>query len=596
MPSRTNASKTYQKRPGTFDIRGKLYETKLLSLIYFRAIHDKNVEEIYLASNVDKVGCFDDICLRAKLKGIDKPMTVFIQAKHRENSNSVLTINKSDLVKYFKSYLEIKSKFKPNNDDVLFDGKFDETECLFVIYTTAKGDKKPKKYEGNLADHLNTLIGTGEPGSQPPHDEQHVQLLCTIVVEEQMKALARLMAKCIFGELNDNQMFMLMKNELLIQYHVILAQEVFDVSDIQPGGHRNASFRDDFFDINKNFLQLFKDELCTEILKRKHRDNPIHSSHLLESPEIYNGVRSRFIYKNGKFVLRDQNAIYYYGIPFEMDDFQENIRRADELEIKEYFKQLSRAQSTAGHAVNLKSDFSTLLFKVPASFGNKDMTIKGTDMKVERKINNLTANITKLIEQANPSNIITIDHSLGKGFLQLSGGIASAVGNLLVSDESSNLLKFNENYNSLGNLAKKLYYKLKEKYDLAKYKFDVKTKLFPKLSIAIDEYTRKVVSDFLNTLVFYTSQCDERNVEETLKNEININQNDEVRHEQISSDAKFIYLMFHDEIQKWSMEGKGIYLEKEGTLYKNAVKLYIERPAKCGWGLLGAGLRTASNG
>ncbi|KAJ8704056.1 hypothetical protein PYW07_013350 [Mythimna separata] len=589
--SKKTDSKKYPKRGGTSGIRGQLYETKLLSLIYFRAIHDDNIEEIYLATNVDNVGSFDDICLRVKLKGIKKPMTVFIQAKHRENSNTVLTLNKSDLADYFNSYLEIRSKFKPTADDVLFNGELDETECLFVIYTTAKGDKKSKKYEGSLADHLDALIGTGDPGSQPSHDAEHVDLLCDIVLEEQMTALARLMVKCVYGEFSDNEMKMLMNKELLIKYHVILAQKVFVVADIEPEGHRNASFRKEFFQIDGEYLRIFKDELCTEILKRRNRDNPTESNNLLESlillrkitdPEtLYKEVGSRFIYKNGKFVLLDKSSQAYYGIFLDkINESQENILKTVELAVKECFTQLSQKSIAGLKLDSVTVDFSKLKFKVPASFGNKDLSIKGSDVKVERKLDDLYSKFVSFIEKAKPNNIITIDDSLGEGFLKLSGGIASAVGNLLVSDKSSQLLKFNEDETLLGNLGKKLYCKLKEKYpDLAQYKFDVQAKVFPKLSITTDEYTRKVVSDFLSTLIFYTSQYNEKNVEETLKYEININQSDEVKHVEVTSDA--IFLKYHDAIQKWSMTteaGKGKYLEKEGSLYKKAAILSRNQP------------------
>lgn len=131
----------FKRRKGTTEgIRGHLYETKLLSLILFRARHNDEVEEFHLASNLDKVRAFDDICFRAKLRGFDRPFSVFIQLKHREN-NKVLTLdNETDLRKYFESYLKIRRTYS-EQADVLFKGQFDGTECIFVWYTNRKYSK-----------------------------------------------------------------------------------------------------------------------------------------------------------------------------------------------------------------------------------------------------------------------------------------------------------------------------------------------------------------------------------------------------------------------------------------------------------------------
>lgn len=558
--------KKYPKRSGTSGIRGHLYETKLLSLIYFRAIHNDRIEEFHLATNVDKLGSFDDICFRAKVKGIDRPLTVFIQAKHREN-NAISALNlKSDLATYFNSYLEIQRKFKPKSGNVLFDGTFCETECLFVIYTTAKVDHLTTKYEGIFCEHLNALLRTGEPDSQPIHGYISEELY-EIVLEEQMTALARPMAKCIFGEFNDIQM--LMQDEHVLRYHVILAQKAFDVSENQTGGHRVARLKQDFFHINERFLRLFKEELWTEIFKRRKlnsviMDRLLHEFGLavcdvLDSENVNKQVACNVTYKNRKFEFLDKTISDHHKLLLDkINESKETIQKTIELAVKEYLPSLE--------------------FKVPTSFGNKDLTIKGGDQKIERKLKDLSSKIVALIKQAGPDNIVLIDESMGTGFLQLSGGIASAVGNLLVYDDISKLMKFNDNFESLGKLAKKLFDRLNSEIkNLYEYKFNIKVKIFPKLSFTTDEYTKNILSDFSKMLVFYTSQSNEDRVETTLIYEINNSLSDDIQNGEITSDA--IFLKYHDEIQKWWMEPKaGEYLTKEGSKYEKAVKQTSTQP------------------
>lgn len=49
-----------------------------------------------------------------------------------------------------------------------------------------------------------------------------------------------------------------------------------------------------------------------------------------------------------------------------------------------------------------------------------------------------------------------------------------------------------------------------------------------------------VVKDFLNTFIFYTSQENEKEVEDTLMFEIAISQGDDVEHLEVTSEAIFL--------------------------------------------------------
>ncbi|KAL1377893.1 hypothetical protein pipiens_015947 [Culex pipiens pipiens] len=74
----------YPKRSGTSGFCGQLYETKLLTLILFRALKRKDIAEFYLGSNVDGLGALDDVVFWFRdIYG--KTRMQFIQAKHRDD-------------------------------------------------------------------------------------------------------------------------------------------------------------------------------------------------------------------------------------------------------------------------------------------------------------------------------------------------------------------------------------------------------------------------------------------------------------------------------------------------------------------------------
>ncbi|KAJ8705659.1 hypothetical protein PYW08_012705 [Mythimna loreyi] len=296
---------------------------------------------------MDNIGIFDDICLRFKTKTLDKPLAVFIQAKHREND----TLLKNDWATYFDSYMKIKQAFKPTNTDLIFKGQYDEIECFFVIYTTAKGDNNYETFESPYASSLNDIIGTTQDGQQTTVKYKDVEYLYKIIIKEQVIQLAKPIAKLFFDEITDYQMFM--NNEHVFIYHVILAQRFCKVSDIQIGNYRLAQVRPEFFDTEDENIMTFRSSLYKELIeKRRVRDD---------------------------------------------------------------------------------SEFKTL---VTLFFDNP------TDVLILSKV------IGCVITHKN-------DESVEKGFLELNGGIASAVGNLLVLDDYSKMLKFNENIQELGDVAKR---------------------------------------------------------------------------------------------------------------------------------------------
>ncbi|CAD0206533.1 unnamed protein product [Chrysodeixis includens] len=467
-------SPKYKKRVGTSGIRGQLYESKLISLIYFRVKHGASVRDFLLATNMDEVGAFDDICLRVKLKGVEKPLVVFVQAKHRENDNSVLTLSKQDLTQYFYSYLNIRRAFSPLTKGVLFEGTYDAMECLFVMYTTAKDADNSKPYESPVAKHLNDLIATGKSGVRPRYTQKDVEFLSHIVIQDQVATLAGQLAKCLC----EHDCRLSMNNELMLCYHVLLAQTVLDVGRIQRRGedseHRLAHFRPDFFTASDEFLKLFRDTLVLQLLRNQTLDE-LQEHALLWSlfSEPSEQVLSELIecvltYRQGKLhFLR------------EMDDA-----------LKQQLFHVNVSPATVEQATNMAAQriLTRKTIKVPVTFGNNDLTIRGQlDVDIEHVLNELTSKIVGLLRDSDPDNVV-LDESLGSEFLQLNRGIASAVGNILVRGDNVNSMKFTDEPEALGDLAKRLYDKVRQEIpDINAYRLVVRTKRLPLLSFDMGE-------------------------------------------------------------------------------------------------------------
>ncbi|KAJ8705723.1 hypothetical protein PYW08_012769 [Mythimna loreyi] len=310
------------------------------------------------------------------------------------------------------------------------------------MYTTAKDDGNNKIYEGIFNDYLDRLIGTGGSCTQPSYTDEDLDSLCKIVMKDEIRLLAEQMAKFICDECDKE---MSMNNDIMLRYHVLLALNVLDVSEIQSEGCRIAGFRQDFFTNNDDFIVLIKNILCLEVLKkRKSEENDLH------------GLLLKFIKEPSDITTLSKligNVLTY------KNDKLEFVSESITDDLKRQLEKANIPQSTVYKAVELaaKDYLLSLKLKVSASFGNKDLTIRGNHKKIEKRLKYLTTKIQELLKQSKPNHIVTIDESLGDGLLQLNGGIASAVGNILVLDETSKLLKFTDNCESLGNLSKILY-------------------------------------------------------------------------------------------------------------------------------------------
>ncbi|KAJ8710055.1 hypothetical protein PYW07_009421 [Mythimna separata] len=578
----TNSCSKLKRREGTSGISGQLYETKLLSLINFRAIHEHTIEEFQLVPNVDNIGTFDDICLKFKVEALNKAVFVFIQAKHKENIKQTLKI---DLSTFFSSYMKIRQEFDPNHKDWLFKGTFDEEVCFFVIYTPAR-DQFPYVFDvtSGYSAIVDNLIGTGGVAKQSCSRREEIKSLCELALKEQMTHLAKRMANLI----DDGKYQMLMSDDIMVRFHVVLAQKVVEVSEIQPNAYRIASFRHDFFGIHDKYLTVFKDALFKEILKtRKIKATDIKGllDEFLGEPtnatKMSKVIGTVVTYEKGVLEMIKQYKNYFTPQLKQVYVSQATVSQAVELGAKE---------------ILLSPDFK---IRVPTSFGNKDLTLNRGENQKRSRIEHLTTKITDLLGECKSDKIVTIDETWkDPGFLALNGGIAGAIGNIFVLDDDTKLMKITDHPESLEIRAKQLYESLNERIklinekiehsdegrwneklsNLCEYKFNFKIKKFPKLLIECSEYEEELVKDFLNKLVVYSQQANERSIEETLKVEMKEILTLDATQDKIDD----MFLKYHNAILKWWMRPEGefssLYLTKNSQIFEKAISNIIEDP------------------
>ncbi|KAJ4449193.1 hypothetical protein ANN_00590 [Periplaneta americana] len=133
----------YKKTPNCADGKGLQYEIKVLAFLFLRAL--QHTQQFFIASNLDGVGAFDDVVLSYKPKDSQEWKKCFIQLKHKKSQKDITMRNltslrcKGDfnLLKYCKSYTEIKRRFKDSDcKHPVFRGDFKDAEV--IIYTNAK--------------------------------------------------------------------------------------------------------------------------------------------------------------------------------------------------------------------------------------------------------------------------------------------------------------------------------------------------------------------------------------------------------------------------------------------------------------------------
>ncbi|CAB3222428.1 unnamed protein product [Arctia plantaginis] len=549
----------YKKRPGTSGISGQLYETKLISLILYRLLHNKNVEDFHLASNMDEIGAFDDVCLKVKLEDCEKPLLVLVQAKHKENDDTTLD-DKNDLVKWFDSITRVREKFNSNKtQDKIFSGKFEDVDCVFIVYTNAKYDfgktVSSRPYESNYSTLLNELVSTGAVGSQPIYTDTDVKNFGVTILSEEIPILVEQ-----FNEhLNDSKSTSIMNSEYMVRYHVVLGQKVVNVSDIQETRGlkcRILTFRDEFFKNSDEHFVLFRKHLYEQVLKNrlKIKNNKKLDASILtflsdpSSNTLSPLIENHITYKNEQLIFITKRP-------------QTDVQRLEKILISPNVIEETKTMAAKGILSSLK-------LAVPIAFGNIDLAIRGTPEKIEQRLNHLNKVMIELFAKSKQSGtykIVTIDDSIDDGILSSNGGIGGCVGNILEYDEKTKHFKFKEDYTNMNSNAKSLYLKLKENCNLDEFRIDVQTSKFPKLSLDCSDVAR----GFLSKLVVYAKQGNHFEVEKILKTEIENYMN---ASRAVKLNPEVLFTHYHQEIQKWWMLAKsGPYICKENNIYRDSI-------------------------
>jgi len=141
-----------------------MYEVKMAAFLFARALY--RTAKFQLVSNVAGAGAFDDLVFKYKLTEPNVWKTCFIQLKHKfkegtiQRSSLTQMSGKFSLLKYFKSYCEIKKK-ADTDGNLKHCGSFDDFE--FVIYTNKKMESK-SPLQGGGTDPLSILSSGTECG------------------------------------------------------------------------------------------------------------------------------------------------------------------------------------------------------------------------------------------------------------------------------------------------------------------------------------------------------------------------------------------------------------------------------------------------
>lgn len=574
---------------------GQLYETKLLSLVLLRALVDENIEDIFLATNVRGIGDIDDICLRYRLKGQQKPVVLFVQAKHRENTEKgILTVNDIrsasgdfSLWKYFESYLTIKDQFRTDTEDPLFNGNFTDVISNFVIYTPLTSLYFHKKIERKTCENrekTHFLINTGHStaGFQYDYDETDIE---TLAVQVQLSKLGAVFLKYIMSEKDIPEV--MSADKLIARYHVVIAREVLKLSDVHMNKHfRIWIFRPEFFESNCVHLIVLKRSLFKE-LSTKCNDLSKISNIDRENFELFIATPtvdtlSKLI---GKLITYDEKnkKLQLIEMPAFIKKYKTNVIQT----LKERLNNIEIHENFINTAVQIK--LSEMEIRLPLSFGNLDMIFRGSETKIHRRIKCVAEKIINLLEINKSTKIVNINDDMvgpGKiiehGIIDFNGGIGSAVGNLLVIDTDTTMLKFNLNNKSLPHNATLLLNELQDhrfkhvNEVLSSYRININISGFPQDSFGGDEYDREQARNFLSNLWIYCDQAKHDEVERILKCDIGKFYNNKKESDPFLINPHDIFLQAHHEIKNWWQKTDNApYLTKKNDIFGLAKKVNV---------------------
>ncbi|KAF9824675.1 hypothetical protein SFRURICE_000540 [Spodoptera frugiperda] len=608
----------YPKRAGTSGVSGQFYETKLLSLVLHRALHDEDIDEFYLATNIRDIGDFDDVCFRFKMRDGDrsKQVVCFKQAKHREVTDKAkLTVpsirstsGQFSLARYFDSFLKIKQKFlkKSKVFDPMFEGEFNDIDCYFIFYTPLQ-ECFDRKLVGNkpICSKLHELIFTGDKNEvfQFDHEPSDIDFLTNFMQKERVKALGNAFLTCILSNKSNE----IMSIDLIQLYHPALAQLVIE----EKGRNKNsfdAKFRDDFFETDDDILMTLRDTLYKIIVFKQSKKTKLSKEEVKD--RIQEIVRSPSAQTISELI---GDVIYFdeknNRLSIDTDKISKKHYKQEEIrEMNHYLHKIHVTQSIINDAINIcgKNKLNQLRFTLPNTFGNTDFPSNFNDEVPTDRLKFLANKFYELIKDGKkrleemrienndkqevhyPIVIDICNHNVGpKKILELNHlttkGIGGTVGNLLLYDKRTQTFAFNTNESTLGKNSKYMLKEIKEllKDDLDNYRFNVKMNSFPRTCFDPNENDKELAKEYLSKLWFYTNQAKEDGVESKLKAEIdahyNANKNENQFLFRVHSDA--IFLRFHDEIQKWwKSQSQARYLTKTDSIFDEAKKDIVNSP------------------
>uniref|UniRef100_A0A2A4JSJ0 Uncharacterized protein n=1 Tax=Heliothis virescens TaxID=7102 RepID=A0A2A4JSJ0_HELVI len=362
------------------------------------------------------------------------------------------------------------------------------------------------------------FLTTNENGKVFQFDYDQQDIEAFLKVLTVIQAVALMHALCDFI-LKDNYDHKSMMNDNLIKtYHVFLAQNVIHIEDIH-------------FDINNSY--------CV-----------------------------------GKFrqtFLTSNDDIYFY------------MRRS-------LFKDIQQVNNSRKRSNNATIDITTTTFILPIDFGNSNLTVNNTVSENLNRINDICCVLQKLLEKVASENldyrIVNIYNSTigSDNILQPEGinGLKALVGNLLIFDEDSKLLKFDITVENLSPVNIEILHRLQNKFgDLSGYRFDINIEDFPKLTLAYNKHTIQTLKEFLDRLTFYTNQPKEDEVENILKKEIDklFSTKHSPNESLFRIKCDTIYLKVHDQVQKWwKQTQQAPYLTKSCKFFEDAGKDILDIP------------------
>ena len=174
-------------------MRGEFFETKMAILLFLRSLNKNN--DFHIASNMKAAKCFDDLVFTLE------EQTAFMQLKYKENSKvymSQLLTMKGDfsLLKYYKSYIEIKQNWT-EDEDLQSCGKFEDS--LFVLFTNATFENNVDSNNDLGSSDILELLNT--QGRVTQFTEQHHKQIYNLF--EKLPRYIELLSKAVNDDISD---------------------------------------------------------------------------------------------------------------------------------------------------------------------------------------------------------------------------------------------------------------------------------------------------------------------------------------------------------------------------------------------------------